>query len=409
MATISVTDFPAVTTLEDTDILYLIRGTGADRDKTIAGSVLKGYIGETLLKLTATSAVDLSNYTGNLVIQCAFAVSGSLTITNELPDGYKLVIWNTAATTVNTTVAGDNFTLTQGLFAEYIAIDTGMEKLYNSLDYYTASQIDSGVGYPIGYIETNPYVSGTDLIVEKPTMRIDDSVIIQTSNTTIDLTGLTASTWYALVCREDTGIVSANTISSFSSSGTGNWDTTGLASNQLDMYTSLWDSDRKYCRAYDGTNYYRVFGVFKTNATPDNVDYLFYTPNLPKSKIYLQRLTDFSTALGYIPFDTILYDINSEWDTVNYYVVRKLNSSTSVTIKPGNLTATVTSPRVLQVKNNTEIKIESRDASSGSAYWGDTQAAIFETLTNDVITTALTGTSGTMIGSISLIMIISEV
>ena len=44
--TVTVLDFPVVTTLEDSDIFYLIRGAGVDRDKSITGATIKSYLGE---------------------------------------------------------------------------------------------------------------------------------------------------------------------------------------------------------------------------------------------------------------------------------------------------------------------------------------------------------------------------
>jgi len=191
-------------------------------------------------------------------------------------------------------------------------------------DYWELVQIQSMP--EIGYIQTELVISGTNLLIKKPKITVEPTIgfrklINNTVDTTIDITGLTASTWYALCCREDNGAVSAQAISAFASGSGGNWDILG---NQLDMYDEIWDSDRKYCRAYDGTNYYRVFGVGIVNAGSTDFSYMFYIPNIPYTKVEVKASAVIPvTAVGaIINYDVINYDINSEY------------SAGSVTTKP---------------------------------------------------------------------------
>jgi len=217
----------------------------------------------------------------------------------------------------------------------------------------------SSISVPVGYIETELDISGTSLVVRNPCIEIG-GLLVKRSDITIDLTALVASTWYALCCREDTGAISAQNISSvFNTGGGGNWDISG---NQLDIYDSIWDNDRKYCRAYDATYYYRVFGVFKTNSTPNGVDVirsnqlLFYIPNIPKPDFYVYRNANFATSGStQIEFDTVSYDINSEWSTSNYRYTPKFvnNIILSSGIENATTALSATYPRSMVFKNST--------------------------------------------------------
>jgi len=133
--TVTILDLPEITTLEDDDLLWLTRGTGLDRDKVIAGSSLKAFLGEGLLPINNNSAVDLSVYTNNLIIR-ANGLSGNITlaVTNELPSGNRLIIINTD-TTYNCVVSGvESITLKPNEFVEYFSDGTAMVKKIALLD-----------------------------------------------------------------------------------------------------------------------------------------------------------------------------------------------------------------------------------------------------------------------------------
>jgi hypothetical protein len=163
-----------------------------------------------------------------------------------------------------------------------------------------------------GYIRTKLDISGTNLIVRSPQIEIGN-LLVKQPDVTIDITALTASTWYALCCNETTGAITAEDISGvFNTGGGGNWNISG---NQLNVFASIWDNIRKYCRAYDATDYYRVFGIGFVNSGSTDFDHLFYVPNLPLSRVLATRDTDqaFSTGTTVINYATIAYDLNSEY------------------------------------------------------------------------------------------------
>lgn len=228
---------------------------------------------------------------------------------------------------------------------------------------------------PAGYIETELDESGTDLIIRNPTMEIGGYLNKQ-SNITIDLTALVASTWYACVLNETTGTITAENISSvFNTGGGGNWDISG---NQLDIYTSIWDSTRKYCRAYDATDYYRVFGVFKTNSTPNGIDsylkgnLLFYIPNLPKSKFFVYRNANQTTSgATIIDFDTVTFDINSIFDTSNFYVNLKFPEKLFLSYQAENLTTSYIGIRQLTIS-----EVSAGAVAYNAAYYSPSSVAV---------------------------------
>jgi hypothetical protein len=93
MASVTVLDFPAVTDVELTDVLYLLRGTGTDRDKRVAlDRILPNSV-----EAGTTQAIDLSTYYSNLLIK---ATAAPITLTlNNVPTipGTRVIIWNGAA------------------------------------------------------------------------------------------------------------------------------------------------------------------------------------------------------------------------------------------------------------------------------------------------------------------------
>lgn len=98
MSDVTILDFPLIGALQTDDVIYVIRGAGANRDKR----ALAQTVVPTVLDVTSTSPVDLSTYEGDLVIMA----SGTITITlnNSLPNGRKLTVINEGANDV--TLAG---------------------------------------------------------------------------------------------------------------------------------------------------------------------------------------------------------------------------------------------------------------------------------------------------------------
>ena len=248
-------------------------------------------------------------------------------------DGVILEFNKLVANTSNSVVVNVGQTAGTLLGAKSLKLMDGSDPLISQVVGYNRIIFDVGSDYWVllpkdietGFIQTELVTSGTNLLVKRPKIAIEATIgtrytVDNIADTTIDLTALLASTWYALCCREDTGVISAQAISVFASGGGGNWDISG---NQLDIYDEIWDSDRKYCRAYDATNYYRVFGVFKTNSTPNGLliqndnEMLVRIDNLPKAQIIVglsatSIASDVTTVLN---FDDVKLDINSEWDT----------------------------------------------------------------------------------------------
>lgn len=237
---------------------------------------------------------------------------------------------------------------------------------YNlSADYWELVQIKSMP--ETGYIQAETILVGTNLITKKPKIETEPvlgfrKLINYSTDYSNSLSGLTANTWYARVCKESDGEISDKTIASFDKLTPifGNWDVSGLANNQLDMYLSLYDFDRKYCRAYDGTDYYRVFAVFKTNGTPDGIaeyqgnEFLFEVDNLPYSDAIIARETDQTATSGIekIGFNVIKFDINSGWDNTNFRYTPKFSHSQLFSMILDILTSSISFTRQLIIKQN---------------------------------------------------------
>ncbi len=103
MADKTVLDFPAITDdIDVDDILYLIRGTGTDRDKKVPGDRIR----PTFLVQNTGTTIDLGTYLGDLVIRSNPGSNISLTFTNLLPNGRRLVIINNSLSTYTISLAG---------------------------------------------------------------------------------------------------------------------------------------------------------------------------------------------------------------------------------------------------------------------------------------------------------------
>jgi len=89
-----------ITSTIDDDLLYVVRGVGADRDKKIKIQNLVG----TVLSATGTASVDLSAYGGDLTIVCSGSSGYTITLSNYLQPGKTLSVVNLA--TSNIALAG---------------------------------------------------------------------------------------------------------------------------------------------------------------------------------------------------------------------------------------------------------------------------------------------------------------
>jgi hypothetical protein len=132
--------------------------------------------------------------------------------------------------------------------------------------------------YP-NYIENLMFENSTTTITVKAGLRIaangyyyefaSDTVLTPTT------IGVNGYKWCCILLREDTGVLSSDWIANFI--------TISASTNQLNMFTGTnnpaeagfnaanpgggYDKIRGYVRFYDGTNYYRVIGVFKQIVT----------------------------------------------------------------------------------------------------------------------------------------------
>ena len=84
-----------------TDVLYLLRGLGAGADRKFTGDLIVPSI----LTTNITGAINLNLYKGDLVIFSTPAAAITLTFSNMLPNGRKIIIVN-KATAFNITCAG---------------------------------------------------------------------------------------------------------------------------------------------------------------------------------------------------------------------------------------------------------------------------------------------------------------
>lgn len=88
MATETILDLPVVTDIQETDVIYFIRGAGAGRDK----QALANVIIPVTLSPSTTSAIDLSLYKTDLILLCSNTIT--LTLNNNLPSGKRLCVVN---------------------------------------------------------------------------------------------------------------------------------------------------------------------------------------------------------------------------------------------------------------------------------------------------------------------------
>lgn len=186
--TVTVLDFPAVSTLEDADVLYLLRGTGVDRDKSILGATLKGYLGETLITIDSTGAVNLANYKTNLVILCNPASADiALTITGKLSAGNKLLIVNNSASyKVTASIISTSLELVEGEWIEYYADASAMNLLGGVSSDITLSRNRNKIVPDERAVKTYVDLNLSKLIKEIYDMELSNSIADPNNDITIN-------------------------------------------------------------------------------------------------------------------------------------------------------------------------------------------------------------------------------
>lgn len=102
---ITVLDFPEVTSSQEEDIIYAIRGGSADRDKKIALKNINGSFFVKKLTANTTQGINLSTYFQDIIIFSTPAADITLTFSGNLPDRGKFIVVNLSAT-YKITVAG---------------------------------------------------------------------------------------------------------------------------------------------------------------------------------------------------------------------------------------------------------------------------------------------------------------
>lgn len=176
MAQKSIIEFDAVANVQETDKLYLVRGTGVGRDKHILGSTI---VPSTLI-VNVTGAIDLSLYNGDLVVRA----TGTITITfsNVSLSSRLVTIVNTgsgivtlAGTIVGSLVAAKSVThlsngttmyLTGGINSAGGAFPFGIsdDAYVDSLIQYTIAKGPGTINEVLAYANTAP--TGSSLIID---------------------------------------------------------------------------------------------------------------------------------------------------------------------------------------------------------------------------------------------------
>jgi len=167
----------------------------------------------------------------------------------------------------------------------------------------------SGIIFP-GWIHTNGiYLDGTNIKIYPYVMNTNG--IIYNSETAVTVSaigGLTASTWYVVVQKESDGV-----ISTIKCGAVGSWDNWTISGNQLNIL-SIFNEQKGYCRDSISGVFYRVLGIYKTNAAPDGWEYPINIPNRPKDYAIAESDTAQLLTSGdnyRFDYEDIIIDINS--------------------------------------------------------------------------------------------------
>lgn len=150
----------------------------------------------------------------------------------------------------------------------------------------------------------------TALRIAAGTIDLDGSVTSFSNAAVVDLTSLTSAKWYAICFKESDG----TTLNTLADTGWDNWTISG---NKLNLM-SIYDSDKNYCRDSRSGVWYRIVHVYYSDYPTTRG---FTIRQKPKTAISVykagsQTISTASTTV--IQFDTIVYDLLSEWNTVNY-------------------------------------------------------------------------------------------
>jgi hypothetical protein len=97
MPDIKIDEFPPITTLQNGDILYPKRGTGAGADKSVDAEAIIPQYNEK----TGSATVDLATFFADTTVICNSGALMTLTLSNILPIGRRLTIINIGAGSVS--------------------------------------------------------------------------------------------------------------------------------------------------------------------------------------------------------------------------------------------------------------------------------------------------------------------
>ena len=177
-----------ITSTIDDDLLYVVRGVGADRDKKIKIQNLN----RTVLSVTGVVSIDLSTYGGDLVLICTASGAGyAITFSNYLNVGKKLTILNTSAFTLTLagTIGGATGAIAKGTTKQYVSSGSSFTRLNDSyLLADTITEATSGSGVTIEGVLLKDNAVEVDEIKEKtPTNGVlIDGVLLKDESVSAD-------------------------------------------------------------------------------------------------------------------------------------------------------------------------------------------------------------------------------
>lgn len=326
--------------------------------------------------ISATGSYTVEAWNKHGVLICA---AGLVTVTLAAGIGVdetnRILVYNKTGSTI---------TVNTGAGAETILGGNCVEYVYNGS---TAFDRVKTVTADPGYIKADIRVSGTDLIVEDLNIEVNEELLTLAA-VTIDISSLTASTWYAVGVDETTKAIVNNPIASL-------WNPAGLATNQLDMI-SIYDYSKKYCRDTTGANPIRIFHIFKVNSGSTGVDIKRTIPNFPKTEVVAYNSAGQSAAVTQLlQFPTVDIDINSEWNTSTDIFTSKTSGDVRVDV-PYYALLNASQDVGLSIRKNSADYVLSRISSGGSVVFrtpaivaGKVSLSTSETI--DINITVITG------------------
>lgn len=185
MANQTVLDLPIITYMDEADILYVVRGAGAGRDKQL--TAVNGLMPKTLI-LSSSTPVDLATYGGDVNIVC----SGSITVTfsNLLRSGRILNVVNGGAS--NVVLTG---TVSCTLYPDQsmVALSDGAAMQEGChVDYDPSGNV--GIGkVPTSKLDVNGTITGTALDINgtgdvSSTLNVGGNFSVNTNKFTVNAT-----------------------------------------------------------------------------------------------------------------------------------------------------------------------------------------------------------------------------